>query len=193
MILNSCRRACRALAILISLVAIIAPSVRASDEDKGYGKVVQALPQSKIVLVDGLRTVKAPAVPISAKFEIEDKPGGGLSLSIYTAEKGVHVDAKRNVLKELAGDPKMKPWKPTAETLKGADAVAGTKQLLLLSKSKFSLIDVVRKAQKDQAGTVFAAIPSIKDGKPQCRVSIATRSGKVVEFAYDLGTGARTR
>src|SRR6059058_22638 len=66
--------------------------------------LVKALAKTKHTLADGIKQVsKAPETAISAKFELDDN--GKLSLSVYTAEKGLGVDAEHNVLKEYGGSP----------------------------------------------------------------------------------------
>src|SRR5450759_5419045 len=66
-------------------------SVLAAESGRDQAALIKVLPQSKHSLMDGLRqATKPPEVPISAKFEFDD--AGKLSLSIYTAEKGISVD-----------------------------------------------------------------------------------------------------
>src|SRR4051812_15433004 len=98
---------------LIALALFVAASVTATAwaEEHDNGKLLAALPKTKVSLAQGLeQATKGPEVPISAKFEMDDK--GALSLSVYTAEKGVGVAADHNVLKELSGSPEAGAWKP---------------------------------------------------------------------------------
>src|SRR5262245_55801195 len=83
----------------------------------GDADVIKALPSAKVTLSAGIQQAqaKSPEVSISAKFEMDDK--GQLSLSVYTAEKGLAVDAEHNVLKELSGSPAAK-CSPEAEVCK---------------------------------------------------------------------------
>src|SRR5262245_14947374 len=75
--------------------------------------LLKALPNSKHTLLEGIQQVcKAPAKPISAKFELED---GKLSLSVYTAGLGLDVDAEHNALREHAGSPEGAAWDPQVE------------------------------------------------------------------------------
>src|SRR5262249_32657396 len=87
------------LAVLVALSSGDSGRV-AADEKEDYGKLLQALPSSKHKLSEGIKQAasKAPEAAISAKFELEE---GKLSLSVYTAEKGLDTDAEHNVLKEL--------------------------------------------------------------------------------------------
>jgi len=149
--------------------------------------VVKALSQSKHTLADGMQQVsKSSEVAISAKFEMED---GKLSLSVYTAEKGLGVAAEKNVLKEYAGDPSAEAWKPEAEVFKDVEHVArSAEQLTLTALSPISLADIARKAAKDHPGTVYSITPELRDRKPIFAVLVADKD-KSVEVAYDLMTG----
>jgi hypothetical protein len=172
------------------LVAWSAGGLRpvAAAEKEESGKLLQALPKSKHTLADGIKqaAAKAPEVVISAKFELEE---GKLSLSVYTAEKGLGTDAEHNVLKELAGSPEAAQWKPEAEVYKDVPHVSrASQQLTLMSLSKFSLLDILQKVEKDQPGTVFSITPVLRDRKAQFVVLVAAE-GKVVEVRYDLMTG----
>jgi hypothetical protein len=174
-------------AVLVVLgVGGLGPVSAADKED--YGKLLQALPKSKHTLAAGIKqaAAKAPEVAISAKFELEE---GKLSLSVYMVEKGLSADAEHNVLKELAGSPEAAQWKPEVEVFKDVPHVSrASQQLALMSLTKLSLLDVLQKAEKDQAGTAFSITPVLRDRKAQFVVLIAAE-GKVVELHYDLMTG----
>lgn len=149
----------------------------------GFDGLLKALPNSKHTLAEGIQqSAKAPAVPISAKFELDDK--GQLSLSVYTADKGLGKSAERNILKELAGSPLSAGWTPETELFKDVEHVArSAEQLTILRLSSKSLLDIVRQAEK--AGTVFSITPTIEERKGQFEVLVAVQ-GKVVEMAFDL-------
>jgi hypothetical protein len=179
------------IAVLLALSASGLWPVAAADKED-YGKLLQALPMSKRTLADGIKqaAAKAPEVAISAKFELEE---GKLSLSVYTAEKGLGADAEHNLLKELAGSPEAAQWKPQVEVFKDVPHVSrASQQLTLMSHSKFSLLDILRKAEKDQPGTVFSIAPVLRDRKAQFVVLVASQ-GNVVELRYDLMTGERVQ
>ena len=148
----------------------------------------KALTQSKITLLDGLRqATKSPEVPISAKFEFDD--AGKLSLSVYTAEKGLAVDAEHNVLKELSGSPEQAKWAPKVEVFKDIPHVArSSEQLALASLSSSTLADVAAKAQKEHPGTVFSITPAVRNHKPVFVVLEADK-GKVTEHVYGVMDG----
>jgi uncharacterized membrane protein YkoI len=152
-------------------------------------ELLKALPSSKQTLTAGITQAqaKSPEVSISAKFEMDD--AGKLSLSVYTAEKGLAVDAEHNVLKELSGSPAEK-WAPQTEVFHDVPHVSrSAQQLAVMALSKLSLIDVVKKAEKDQPGTVYSVIPVFHGRRPVFAVRVAT-GGKSVSLSYDALTGA---
>jgi len=175
--------------LLIGIVALFAGSVFAAETYKAadFAALLKELPKAKVSLADGVMQLsKAPETAISGKFELED---GKLSLSIYTAEKGLAVDAEHNVLKEYAGSPENAPWKAAAETFKDVEHVSrSSTQLTLMSMSKLSLLGIIRQAGKDQKGTVFSVNPKAADGKQIIEV-LAAEQGKVVVLRYDVLTG----
>lgn len=149
--------------------------------------LLEALPKSKLSLADGLKqSTKATEIPISAKFELDDRKQ--LSLSVYTAEKGLAFDSEHNVLKELAGSPEKSPWVPGVEVFKDLPHVArASEHLTLTALAKHSLYDVVTQAQKDHSGTVFSIAPAVQNKRPVFIVLVADK-GKVAEYAYDALT-----
>ena len=160
----------------------------AADAGKDQAELVKALPKAKVSLIDGLRqATKAQEIPISAKFEFDD--GGKLSLSVYTAEKGLRVDAEHNVLKELSGSPEQDKWTPKTEVFKDIPHVArSSEQLALASLSSSSLADIVSRAQKEHPGTVFSITPGVRNHKPVFVVLKADK-GKVTEHVYGVMDG----
>lgn len=172
---------------LLATIALGAAGFRtlpAQDEHHGdSAALLKALGASKHTLADGIRqSAKAPAVPISAKFELDDK--GALSLSVYTADKGLGKSAEDNVLRELAGSPASAAWTPEAETFKDVEHVArSAEQLTLVRLSSTTLLDVVKQAEK--AGTVVSITPVIEDRKGGFEVLVSA-SGKLVEMMYGL-------
>src|SRR2546423_13140093 len=75
---------------------------RAEGNSKELQAVAQALGKSKVSLLAGIRQAsQGSAKAISAKFELED---GELSLSVYTAEKGLAVAAEKNLPQEVRGN-----------------------------------------------------------------------------------------
>jgi hypothetical protein len=173
---------------MILTAGLVRTSVAGDTED--YSKLLQALGSSKVSLADGIRqATRPPEAAISAKFEMED---GKLSLSVYTAEKGLGQDAEHNVLKELAASPETGEWKPQTEVFKDVPHVSrASEQLALMSLSRFSLLDIVEKAEKDQpGGRVFSITPTLHDYKAVFVVLVAA-DGKAVELNYDPMTGER--
>src|SRR5262245_40628424 len=128
------------------------------DQEKA---LLQALPNSKHTLLEGIQQVgKAPETPISAKFELEN---GKLSLSVYTAGKGLDVDAEHNVLQEYAGSPESSEWKPAVAVFDDSAHVArSAQQQTLMALARSSLAEVVKKAEQAQAGTVYSITPVLR-------------------------------
>ena len=156
--------------------------------DEETGAVLKVLGNSKLSLADGVRQVsKGGEAAISAKFELNDDKK--LSLSVYTAEKGLTVDSEHNVLKEFSGGPGQLPWTPEAEVFKDLEHVSrASEHLTLMALAKHSLADFIAMAQKQHKGTVFSAIPEVQNHRPVLLVLTADQ-GKVNEYRYDLITG----
>ena len=172
-------------ALMMALLAAIAASPTASAEDpKETQALLAALPQSKLTLLDGVRqATKGGAVPISAKFELED---GKLSLSVYTAEKGLSVIPEKNVLDELSGSPEQGKWEPKVEVFKDVPHVArSSQQLTLMALGKTSLVQIIERVEKSQSGTVFSVTPVIRNHKPVAEV-LVTDKGKVTRLMQPL-------
>jgi uncharacterized membrane protein YkoI len=66
-------------------------------------------------------------------------------------------------------------------------------QLTLMQLSKISLADVVKKAEAQQAGTVYSAIPSVDNGRPVVNVLVATADGQSKHVTIDLKYFSRHR
>jgi len=156
--------------------------------DEDTAAVLKVLGDSKLSLADGVRQVsKGGEAAISAKFELDDDKK--LSLSVYTAEKGLAVAPEHNVLKEFSGDPSKMPWSPEAEVFKDLEHVSrASAHLTLMALAKHSLADFITTAQKQHKGTVFSAIPEVQNHRPVLLVLTADQ-GKVNEYRYDLITG----
>src|SRR5438270_9389115 len=157
---------------------------RAEGDSKELQAVAQALGKSKLSLLAGIRQAsQGSARAISAKFELED---GKLSLSVYTAEKGLAVPAEKNVLQELSGSPEGDKWAPSVEVFKDVPHVArSSQQLTLLALGKASLADIIARGEKAQSGTVFAVTPVIRNHKPVAEVLVAD-NGKVKRVIQPL-------
>lgn len=175
---------------LLLAIIMLASQVSFASDAAEQAVLLQALPKSRLTLSDGLKqSAKGTEVPISAKFELDDNKR--LSLSVYTAEKGLAVDPEHNVLKELAGSPEKAPWKPEVEVFKDIPHVArASGHLTLASIAKRSLLDVASKAQKELSGTVFSISPAVKEKLPVFVVLVADQ-GKVTEYIYDAMTGKK--
>jgi len=165
--------------------AILSTLAAAGDDD---AKLLAALSKSKHTLAQGVEQAAAKEAILSAKFELED---GKLSLSVYTVEKGLGVDAEHNVLKELAGSPEADLWHPETEVFKDVAHVSrASQQLAIMALSPVSILDVIKKAEKDHPGVVYSVIPQFLDRKPVFVVQVAA-GGKSAELQYDALTGAK--
>ena len=177
------RRSTAIFAALAFCALASLPAARAEDS-KDTQALLEALGKSKHTLLDGVRqAAKGGAVPISAKFELED---GKLSLSVYTAGKGLSVEPEKNVLQELSGSPEGESWSPNVEVFKDVEHVArSSEQLTLMALGKASLAQIIERAQKAQSGTVFSVTPMIRNHKPVAEVLVAEK-GKVKRLFQPL-------
>jgi len=170
------------VATIFGLIAAM-PVVNA-DDSKDTKALLEALGKTKHTLIDGVRqAAKGGAVAISAKFELED---GKLSLSVYTAEKGLSVPPEQNLLQELSGSPEQDKWQPTVEVFKDVPHVArSSQQLTLMALGKSSLANIIAQARKTQSGTVFSVTPIIRNHKAVAEVLVADK-GKVKKVIQPL-------
>lgn len=175
--------------LVASTVAI--PAHAKTYDSEQAAALIEALPRSKLSLEDGIRQVsKGGEAAISAKFEFDDN--NKLSLSVYTAEKGLATDPEHNVLKEFSGSPEQKPWAPQAEVFKDIPHVArASEHLALMSVSRHSLAAIIGMAKKTHAGTAFAVTPMVKRSRPIAAVLLADK-GKLTEVDCDLISGKCT-
>ena len=94
------------LAVLVSTAFVIASnfSLAKSYNDEETTGFLQILNNSKVSMAEGVQQLtKGGEAAISAKYELDDNKK--LSLSVYTAEKGLGADPEHNVLKEFSGSP----------------------------------------------------------------------------------------
>jgi uncharacterized membrane protein YkoI len=150
------------------------------------GALLALLPQAKLDLARGIIQAESQgARAISAKFELED---GRLSLSVYTAKKGIELDAEHNLLAELSGDPTQPEWRPQEEIF--ADAKHLTRasyHLTLVQRSKLTLAAVIAKALAKQPGQVYSIEPAIHERSPIFHVLIATPGRGRVKVDVESG------
>jgi hypothetical protein len=181
-------RGAGALAILTLCLVATEPSLSKDYADEETAALLKVLGNAKLTLADGVRQVsKGEEVPISAKFELDDNKK--LSLSVYTAEKGLAADPEHNVLKEFSGSPEQSPWSPEAEVFKDLEHVSrASEHLTLTALAKHSLADFITMAQKQHKGALFSAIPEVQNHRAILVVLVAEQ-GKANEYRYDLMTG----
>ena len=178
------RRSVLSLAVVLLMTMFGVMPVASADDSKDTKALLEALGKSKHTLIDSVRqTAKGGAVAISAKFELED---GKLSLSVYTAEKGLSVPPEQNVLQELSGSPEQDKWEPTVEVFKDVPHVArSSQQLTLMALGKASLTNIIARVEKTQSGTVFSVTPVIRNHKAVAEVLVAD-DGKVKKVFQPL-------
>ena len=175
-----------AAAVLCTGLSTATPS-RAGDKG-GLDALLRALPGSRISLADGIRQAeKAGGSALSAKFEMDD--GGHLSLSVYTAGKGLGVEAEGNILQELSGSPTGEKWAPATEVFKDVPHVArSSEQLALMALAPESLLSLVERMEKAEGGTVVSASPLLRGRKAILR-GLTVKGGVVREWTADLLAG----
>ena len=114
---------------------------------------------------------------------------GKLSLSIYTAEKGLTVEPEKNVLKELAGSPEEANWAPETEVFKDVEHVARSSEHLVLNAlSQKPLVAIVKDASARTGGMVYSITPALEGRKPVFVVLVA-KAGKASKLTYDIPSG----
>ena len=177
-----------ALVCIALVIAVPLSSLAKSYDDEETTALLQVLTNSKVGLAEGVQQLtKGAEAAISAKFELNDDKK--LSLSVYTAEKGLGEDPEHNVLKEFSGSPEKAPWAPEAEVFKDIPhAIRASGHLTLMALAKHSLADFITMAQKQHKGKIISAIPEVQNHRPVLVVLIADKD-KVNEVRYDLETG----
>lgn len=177
-------------ALVTTALAIAMPqsSLAKQYDDEETIALLRVLNNSKVGMAQGIgQLTKGGEAAISAKYELDDNKK--LSLSVYTAEKGLGADPEHNVLKEFSGSPETAPWAPEAEIFKDIPHVSrASGQLSLMALAKRPLADFITMAQKQHKGKVFSAIPGVQNRRPVLVVLIADHD-KVNEVRYDLETG----
>jgi hypothetical protein len=169
--------------VALPFVSVLVSTSALAENAEDTKALVEALSKSKLTLLQGVRqAAKDHGAVISAKFELED---GKLSLSVYTAEKGLSVPAEENALEELSGSPEGK-WEPKVEVFKDVPHVArSAEQLAIVAIGHTSVADLIARVQEAQGGTVFSVKPVIKDHKPMAEVLVANK-GKVTKVLRPL-------
>jgi hypothetical protein len=179
--------AVRHLSVLVSaFIALVGASVRAAEGSDSV--LLSRLKQSKHSLADGIaQSEKQNGVGISAKFEMK---GDTLMLSVYTARGGIGKDSEHNELIELIGDAAKATWSPEIEVFEDKKHLTrSAMQLTLVQTSKVMLTDAVKKGEAAGAGTIYSAIPAVKNGKPIFVLKAASPQGRSVELTVDGQTG----
>ena len=129
------------------------------------GNDITVMRQSKIKMSTALKQVlKSYPLVIEAKFELDGD--NKLSLSIYPTSQGKKIDPEHQDFFELAGDPTVLPFAPSATKFDVPDeehVTRSARDLTLVQTQTVSLLDAVQKAEyKISGGIVFWAIPTMR-------------------------------
>jgi uncharacterized membrane protein YkoI len=173
---------------VLAVCALLTGSLACAAESNGAA-LLSRLKDSKHSLADGIaQSEKQNGVGISAKFEMK---GETLMLSVYTARAGLAKDAEHNELIELIGDAAKPSWSPETEVFEDKQHLTrSAMQLTLVQTSKLSLVEAVKKGEAAGSGTVYSAIPRVKDGRPVYALQLASPQGRSVELLIDGQTGS---
>lgn len=176
-------RALKAWAAAVGAAVAMAGGAEATAPD-----LLQDLPKARVSLGEGVRlAARPPAVAISAKYELDGQ--GNLSLSVYTAGKGLGADAEHNLLQQWSGSPEVAAWKPEAETFKDPEHLARAAEQVTLWRLAHATLAEILARVGSHGGFVFSVTPEVRGGKAELVVLVA-REGRVLESIFDLATGA---
>lgn len=164
---------------------VFAGALDATRQHPDDAQLLSKLSSSRHTLVDGIRQAeKSDGPAVSAKFEMKE---GQLLLSVYTAKQGRDRDAEHNTLMELIGPATDAAWKAETEVFADKEHLArSAMQLTLMQLTRMSLADVIKKAEAQQPGTVYSAIPMVQGGRPVVDVLLATRDGQSKHVTIEL-------
>jgi len=167
--------------VLALALVLLAPRTNAEDGDAA---LLARLPQSRHGLQEALDAVRAQGgVPISAKLELED---GKLWLSAYGAKAGLDKCAEKNELFELKGDASAETWRPGREVFQDKEHLTrASGQLTLLQTTRLTLDVAVAKAEGMKKGSVYSAVPTLKDGKTAIDVRLRAPSGQSIAVVIE--------
>ncbi len=139
-----------------------APTAPTDDRSPELGTDLTVVRQSKVSMLAAIDQLEPQyGKMIEAKFELDGS--NHLSLSLYPV-KDFHLDAERNELGELAGDPTVASFAPSYEKFDVPDEEHVTKasrDLSLVQAAGMNLRSAVVKAQaKSPGGFIYWAIPT---------------------------------
>jgi len=162
------------------------------DEDQGKNSLFNMLGNSTLSLSDAIgQAEETGGTPISAKFEMD---GDKLKLSVVTAQGGISGDVDSSALSIFSGDPTERSWTPDAATLEEKEPLMRAEaQLKALKLCELTLSEAIETAKDEQDGTIYSAIPTVKDEKPIFDVLIATWDYESIHLVVDGKTGEVSR
>ncbi|MFO1185920.1 MAG: hypothetical protein U1E56_14220 [Bauldia sp.] len=151
-----------------------------------YAALAKALPNAKHTLAEAIAAeTKGGEVVIEAKFEMDK---GKLMLGVYTSAKGLGTPAEQNSFKEYNGEATGAKWTPKTEVFKDLEHIARSAQYhTLLSQTKLSIADIVRKASTGTV-TVVSVKEIVRNGKPVFEV-VSIDGGAAKATYYDIVSG----
>src|SRR5262249_53808247 len=146
------------------------------------GSDLNVLRQAHVSMDDALEAAEEHyGAVIEAKDELDDN--GKLPLSIYPVGKGRRVDAARNTVIELAGDPPTTYFRPARSEFKVPDAehlTRSARDLTLVQAAGLGLRDAVWLAEDAiPGGFVYWAIPTIRETRAGYGVYVRAPNGGV--------------
>ena len=152
------------------------------DRTPELGSDVTVVRQSRIKMSAALKQVlKSYPQVIEAKFELDET--NKLSLSIYPTSKAKSVDPEHQDFFEVAGDPTVSTFAPTAAKFDVPDEehlTRSARDLTLVQTQTMTLLGAVQKAEaKFAGGLVFWAIPTIRGTRSGYGVYVLTPDNKV--------------
>jgi hypothetical protein len=172
---------------VLGIATAVAFTALRSQAEADESALLARLPSSKHTLAEALQAIAAEgAVPISAKLEWED---GKLWLSAYGAKAGLNKCAEKNELFELKGDATAAQWRPQREVFQDKEHLTrASAQLTLMQTTPLTLETAISKAGAMKQGTIYSAIPVLKNGKTAVIVRARTSAGQSAQLVIDETT-----
>src|SRR5215218_8316549 len=178
-----------AITVCLGWLAVMTGALRGAgyaDEDMVLFKLAPKARHTPAAAIP--QVVRPPEVAISAGLRGEK--GGELLLFVHTAAKGLETVPEANVFKEYAGTALNEAWEPREAEKRDKEHVAlFSEQLRLMARTRFTLADIVTKAEKEQDGKVLHVRPGTLGERPLFFVQLMTGDKKIRMVHYDLIAG----
>ncbi|MGH7225441.1 MAG: hypothetical protein ACRELF_19650 [Gemmataceae bacterium] len=168
--------------LAVALVTFTATLARA-DSDYEYGKqmpkLVKAMPQAKVPLVDGMKTAAAGAKAISSQYEVDED--AGFQLSVFVSKSGGAADVHEIIVDYATGKIKSDDKLTDPDDIKDAGH-----QLAAMAKAKISLEQAVDEALKANPGyTAIRVYPVLDDSGAIAKITLL-KDGKTKKLTEKL-------